>query len=103
MITVKRGDTLSLIVRRKNHDGTPRVGEADKLRAQIRSNKDILIASFQISEVLETPGDYLFVVPAIETSEMDIGKYVMDIEFRDGDFVQSTETFTVVIEKDVTK
>lgn len=103
MITVKRGDTLSIIVRRKNLDGTPRTGEAGNLRSQIRTSKDDLIASFTISEVEDTPGDYLFVVPANVTELIPINKYYMDIEYRDGDFVQSSETFSLEVVKDVTK
>jgi len=101
-IEVKRGDTLSFVVRRKNEDGTPRTGEASNLRSQIRNIKDALIAEITITET-DVPGDYLFTVPATETSFWVPGKYTCDIQFTDVDFVESSNTFEVVVEKDVTR
>lgn len=101
MISVKRGDTLAFIVRRKNEDDTPRTGEASKLKSQIR-NKDALIGEFAISETV-VPGDYLFEIDAVTTSEWPVGSYTSDIQFRDGDFVQSSDTFKITVEKDVTR
>ena len=80
MLTLKRGDTLAFIVRRKNEDGTPRSGEALQLKSQIRTTKDVLISEFTITET-EVLGDYLFKVDAINTSVWIPGVYIFDIQF----------------------
>ena len=100
-LNFKRGDTVSFIIRRKNEDGSPRTGDVDKLRAQIRNNKEVLIGSFLVTE--SVPGDYLFQIEASVTKDWIPGAYVCDVEFKDGSFVQSTATFQIVIEKDVTR
>lgn len=102
MITVKKGDTLAFIVKRMDKDGNPLAGDAAKLRSQLRSSKDVLIAEMVITET-ETPGSYLFQVSATKTATMDVGNYVFDIQYKDGDLVKSSETFQVRIEKDVTR
>ena len=102
MLSIKRGDTLAFIVRRKNEDNTPRVGEASKLKSQIRTSKDVLLAELIITET-ETPGDYLFKVNAIETSLWLPGTYNCDIQFTDNEIVQSSDTFNIVVSKDVTR
>lgn len=99
--TVKRGDTLALLVTRKNIDGTPRTGEASKLKAQIKSSKDILMADFEITET-EIPGKYLFVVSATITGSMPLGSYVSDIQYTEDEYVNSCKTFKIIVEKDVT-
>ena len=102
MITVKRGDTLAFIVRRKNKDGTPRTGEALKLKSQLRTQKDFFLAEFIITETI-VPGDYLFKVSAVETTTWSPGTYNCDIQFNEDDIVQSSETFQVIVTKDVTR
>ena len=101
-VTVKRGDTLSLLVTRKNIDGTPRTGEASKLKAQIKNAKDLLIAEFDITET-EVLGTYLFVVSATITGDMSLGSYVSDIQFKEDEYVNSSKTFKIIVEKDVTE
>lgn len=101
MISVKRGDTLAFLVRRTNDDGAPRTGEASKLKSQVR-NKDVLIGEFMITETI-TPGDYLFEIAAEDTAKWAVGKYNFDIQFTNGTFVQSSDTFIIIIEKDVTR
>lgn len=102
MINVKRGDTLAFIVRRKNADGTPRTGEASQLKAQMRSGKDVLIGEFAITET-PTPGDYLCQIAATLTQDYIPGTYNCDIQYTEGVVVQSSQTFQIVIEKDVTR
>jgi hypothetical protein len=101
MISVKRGDTLAFLVRRKNEDGTPRTGEASQLKSQIRS-KETLIGEFTITETV-VPGEYLFEIKAVDTLDWAVGSYVCDIQFTEGDFVQSSDTFKITVEKDVTR
>lgn len=102
MITVKRGDTLAFIVRRTNEDGTPRTGESLNLKAQMRTSKEVLIAEFVIKET-EVPGNYLFSISAIETALWTPGTYICDIEFTKDGVVESSDTFNIMVTKDVTR
>lgn len=102
MISVKRGDTLAFIARRKNADGTPRTGEAAKLRSQVRTPKGLLLAELVVTEV-DPPGDYLFQVGALITKDWPVGTHDCDIQFKDGDTVISSTTFNIVVVKDVTR
>ena len=102
MITFKKGDTLAFIVKRSDKEGNPLTGDAAKLRSQLRNNKDVLIAEMTITET-EVPGSYLFQVDATKTATMDVGTYVFDIQYKDGNLVKSSETFQVRVEKDVTR
>ena len=49
------------------------------------------------------PGDYLFKVSAVETTTWSPGTYNCDIQFNEDDIVQSSETFQVIVTKDVTR
>lgn len=102
MITVKKGDTLSFIVKRSDEAGEPMTGDAAKLRSQIRTKKDELIATFTITETI-IPGEYLFVVSALVTDTMLPGIYLFDIEYTDGEIVKSSDTMEIQVLKDVTK
>ena len=102
MIMVKRGDTLAFIARRTNENGSARTGEAAKLKAQLRNAKDELIGTFGINET-EVLGDYLFKIDASLTRLFALGTYRCDIEFKDGDLVQSSPTFQISVTKDVTR
>ena len=102
MITIKKGDTLAFIVRRRDKDNNPLTGDANKLYSQLRNNKDILVADMVITET-DVPGDYLFQISSEITKGFDVGQYVFDIEYRDGNLVKSSETFQVNVIKDVTR
>lgn len=102
-LTVKRGDTLSVIVVRKDEDGNPLTGDALKLRSQIRNSNDQLLASFAISET-STPGEYLFEVPPSVTLTFPLGRLDWDIEYNSGTgYIKSTETLAIRVDKDVTR
>lgn len=102
MITVKKGDTLSFIVKRDNEAGEPMTGDAAKLKSQIRTKKDELIANFTITET-DVLGEYLFVVPAAITNTLIPGIYLFDIEYTDDDIVKSSDTMEIQVIKDVTR
>lgn len=102
MITIKRGDTLSFIVKRSNESGDPLTGDANKLSAQLRTSKDELIANFTITET-DTLGEYLFLIPATITNTFPIGILGYDIQFADVDLVNTTETMFVKVVRDVTR
>lgn len=102
MIELKRGDTLSFVVRRKTETGEPMTGEALKLKSQIRDKFDKLVAVFTITET-EIPGDYLLVVPAENTKAFPLGTVYFDVEYRDGNIVTSSDTMEIAVTKDVTR
>ena len=102
MISVKRGDTLSFVVKRRNTDGSPMTGDASKLRSQLRDKSDNLQGEFIITET-DILGDYLFVVPATVTKNWAIGSLFFDVEFKDGDIVSSSATSEIKVTKDVTR
>jgi len=104
MVTLnfKRGDAISFIVRRKNADNTPDTGSASKMLCQLRNQKDILAATFQITETT-TPGDYDFYIPAEVTKTLDPGKYEFDIEYDYDGRPMSSDTHLIVIVKDVSR
>lgn len=102
MITIKRGDTLSFILRRIDEEGEPQIGIASKLKSQIRNRKDVLITEFIITETTDL-GDYLFVVPANITSSLDVGTYYFDVEYTDNDIVSSSKTEEIQVVKDITR
>ena len=102
MIEVKRGDTLSFIVIRKDELGNPLTGDAVNLKAQIRDGDDILYGEFVITE-LPTAGEYLFTVDAQITKDFTIGRLYFDIEYKDNNVVYSTETMIINVVMDVTR
>lgn len=102
LITFKRGDTLSLIITRRDDSDNPLTGEADRLFAQIRNANDVLITNMTISETA-TLGDYELSVSASTTKNFPIGELYFDIEYRDTNLVWSTETYSIFVEKDVTR
>ena len=102
MITVKRGDTLSFILRRTDEEGNPQTGIASKLKSQIRNRKDVLITEFIITETTEL-GDYLFVVPANVTNSFDVGTYFFDVEYTDNNIKSSSQTEQIQVVKDITR
>ena len=102
-LTLKRGDTLSVIVVRQDEDGNPLTGDASKLRSQIRDSNDQLVASFTITETV-TAGEYLFEVPSTTTLNFPLGRLDWDIEYDSGTgYIKSTETMNIRVEKDVTR
>lgn len=102
MIEVKKGDTLSFIVIRKDDAGNPLIGDESKLKAQIRDSEDTLYGAFVITE-LSTLGEYLFTVDATITKDFILGKLYFDIEYKDNDIVYSTDTVTINVLRDVTR
>ena len=101
MIYVKRGDTLQLIVSRKDENGQPLSGEAEFLFSQIRDERGVLLGEFVITET-DVLGDYLFKIEADLIELFPIGTHSFDIEYRGIDEVYSTETMHVRVLMDVT-
>lgn len=98
---LKQGDTFAFIANIKGSDGTPLIGAAANLKSQIRDSLDNLKADLSIVEQSDTPGNYLFT--AADTSQWDIGQYVLDIQLNNAGIITSSETMYVTITKDVTR
>lgn len=98
-IEFKRGDTLSFIVTMKDENDIAMTGLT--LQSQIRRTSGQLVDTFIITETATT-GDYSFVVPASRTKLFPIAGLVFDIEWTQGDIVQSSETYTITVLKDIT-
>ena len=102
MIQVKRGDTLSFIIKRKDEMGEPETGVANNMFSQVRNKAEELIGTFTIVETAEE-GSYLFLIPSTETQLWSPGTYFFDIEYRDGDFVSSSQTEMIQVLADITR
>lgn len=99
---VKRGDTFAYIAIIKDEvTDVIQPGIADKLRCQIRNSKDELLADAHIRET-EIPGHYLVSVSALITSLWPIETLFLDIQYSESDVVESTETVTFRVVKDIT-
>ena len=102
-LELTRGDTLSVIVVRKDENGNALTGDASMLRSQIRTPSDNLVGSFTITET-STPGEYLFEVASSITNTFPLGRLEWDIEYNNGSgYVKSSETLTIRVDKGVTR
>lgn len=99
-IALKRGDTLKWYVMLTDSDGAAITGIAENLKCQIRDSIDGLVDDVTITET-EIPGQYLFTVSS--TEDFPVGLLYSDIELTDEVGTKSSETFSITIEKDVTK
>ena len=105
--TVKRGDSFSFtaslvnIVTTEPLTTAPMTGVASKLRCQGRySSLGGLVTELAVEEI-EVAGTYLF--SAVSTNDWAAGRTLyFDIEYTSDGTVVSTETFSVIIEGDIT-
>ncbi len=97
----KRGDTWQYFAVITDSEGNPMSGITDKLKCQIRSSIDDLIAEVEIEET-DTPGEYKLSVES--TDEWAVANKYMDIQYTDDNGeVVSSETILIPVEKDVTR
>ncbi len=102
MITTKRGDTLTILVARKDSAGDPMTGDALKLKAQLRTSTDKLLGDFEITETAVL-GTYELSIPSTVTKTFELGKAFWDLQYDDGSgVISSSETIEVEIVKDIT-
>lgn len=95
----KRGDTFSFSAVFAV-DGVAVTGLANKLKCQVRTRKDVLVAEMTITESA-TPGTYIFIVA--DTADWPLGELYYDIQMTDdAGIITSSETVAVLVEKDVT-
>lgn len=96
----KRGDTFSFIASMSDSSGAPIIGAAEKLRCQIRDASDRMQGETTITE--PTSGNYLFKISSTALWPANTTLY-LDIQYVDNDIITSSETISVLIEKDVTR
>ena len=97
----KRGDTWEYYAVITDGEGNPMPGIADKLKCQIRSSIDDLIADVDIEET-DNLGEYKLSVDG--TDDWAVANKYMDIQYTDDDGkIVSSETLEIPIEKDVTR
>jgi hypothetical protein len=99
---LKRGETLSFVVRLKTTTGQPITGAETKLLSQVRDNNGKLLASFTIEETVVL-GDYTFSIPAVITNTFPLATIFFDIAYKDGDVVAKYPTVELYVLKDVTQ
>lgn len=99
--TFKKGDSFAFYNIIKDEADTPIVGKASNLKCQIRDSQYKLIDNLVIEEDLTTPGKYIF--KSLDTSKWNNTLLYLDIEYREGDIIVSTDTVSLFIEEDITK
>ena len=102
MIQAKRGDTLTILVKRTDAEGTPLTGDALKLKSQVRTATDKLLGEFTIVET-ETLGTYKLTLAPSITKTFPIGSVFWDLQYDNGaGLISSSRTLEIEIVKDVT-
>lgn len=101
----KRGDTFAFYAKLKDKNtGEPVIVSADKIKSQVRNNNGILYANLIVLENEGQPGTYLFRANAEITKDWPPSSTLyIDIEITNEELVYSSETFSVEVEKDVTR
>ena len=81
-------------------DGTLLVGATNKLLSQVRTEDDILLTNFTITEI--GSGKYAFVADDTNFPE---GKVYMDVQYTDDltNTITSSDTYSITVTKDVTR
>jgi hypothetical protein len=96
---IKRGDTLSFLVKREDELGQPIIGGT--IKSHIRNSLDKKIAEFVIAPTLND-GEYEFLVSANITKTFPVGTLFFDIETIDDGVTTSSDTEELIVEKDYT-
>jgi len=98
--TLKRGETFAFYANITDDDGMPVTSMADKLRSQIRTSLDGLVAELTVTET-QVPGQYLF--EAGPTDTWPVGTLYIDIRKYNGGRITSSPTFKIICEREITK
>ena len=98
-INFKRGDTFSLICTYKV-DGTAANLDAITITSQLRSSSDGLIENLIVEKLVETGK---FLLKSLDTTGWQPNLLSCDIQFVEGGVIRSTNTFNVLVVKDVTR
>lgn len=102
-ITHKRGDTFSLACTVENA-GVPVNITSWTITSQARDAADTVLQSFAVTKTDATNGAFTVAATSTQTEAWSLGTYSMDIEFvESGGEVNSTETFTLSVLRDITR
>ena len=100
-IRFKRGDTFSLSCTYKV-DGVPTSVSSIDIDSQIRDNRDRLIQDLLVTKLVGT-GQFTLVATATETSNWPTSVLRCDVQFSEGGYVRSTQTFDISVAEDITR
>ena len=95
---IKRGDTLSFIVVKKDSKGVPVTGQDIKSHVRDINKK---VAEFIVKET-DVPGSYEFTIPASITKTLPIKKLYFDIRFEKDGVVETSPTVELEVEANKT-
>lgn len=100
---IKRGDTLQFKAKFKNADGQPASNiTTSNLKCQCRKRDRTLLFDFVITQDVAVPGQYIFTAPS-NVSLVPFDNLLIDIQFTKDGNTFSTETFSVLVEEDITQ
>lgn len=101
-ITHKRGDTFVLSCTLEN-EGNPVDITSFTITSQIRDTLDAVLQSLTVTVTDAAAGAFDLSATAAQTETWGVQSYLCDIEFVDGGEVNSSETFTINVLKDITR
>lgn len=100
MIEIKRGDTF-LVLGDVAINGVPEPITGWGIRSQVRDRKDVLLADVQVTVTDVGLGKYT--LRHDDTTAWPVGMNYCDVEYTtDAGQVISTETFEILVKKDIT-
>jgi len=101
-ITHKRGDTFVLSCTLEN-EGNPVDITNLTIAAQVRQPDDTILQSLTVTKTDAANGAFTLGASATETEGWELRQYQCDIEFVEGGEVNSSETFSINVIKDITR
>lgn len=102
-ITHKRGDTFELLSTVES-EGVAVDITSWTIASQARADDDTVLQTFVVTKTDAANGIFTVSATSTQTEAWALGSYKMDIEFTEGGGdVNSTETFTLKILRDITR
>ena len=102
-ITTKRGDTFELSGTLENQGNAVDITDFT-ITSQIRAADDTLLQALTVTILDASAGAFTLSATPAQTETWSVQNYECDIEFIDGTSeVNSTETFTISVLKDITR
>jgi len=100
VVNIKRGDTLSLAGTYKV-DGVAASVSAMTIESHVKNHSGDLIEELTVTKTSGT-GTFTISATAVQTAEWPLTTLKCDIQFSASGVVQSTETFSISVEEDIT-
>jgi len=100
-IKFKRGDTFNLTCTYKVNGVATSVSDID-IDSQIRDNRGALVQDLAVTKLVGT-GEFTLIATATETAEWPTSVLRCDVQFSEGGFVRSTQTFDISVAEDITR